>query len=138
MSISLATALILAGIGAAAKGTSKGISVYKDGKYQDEVEAYQEKERKKAERASRRAALARAIGADTTFMPQPGEEAPEKPGHMAETLLGAAGDLVGSVGMAAASAPGAIGGVTGKGISRAGTKAMGPYSKKLFEMGEWK
>jgi len=101
----VATALVTAGVGTL---TGAGASIYgakKQDRFNKDQEAYQLKEKEKAEREDRRKALANAIKASKRdYMPQPAELPPNAPEMSGINTVAAVGNALGQLGTMAAGA----------------------------------
>lgn len=88
------TMLLLASLAGSALSTGAGMAKgAKESKYQREVQSAMDAEKKKQEKDQRRAALARAIGATNTYMPQPQEQLPGAPDTTGEDIAGGIGSI---------------------------------------------
>lgn len=89
------TALLIASlIGSAVSGGAQVAKGVKQSKYEREVKAATDEERKKQEKEARRAALARAIGAASpVYAPNPAKDLPNPPSFVGEDIAGGIGSL---------------------------------------------
>jgi hypothetical protein len=103
---------LLAGLGQGVFSVGKAIKTSKNDRmtkeYEQEIKDFNEKQKEKKEREMRRQALARAIGADVEFSPQPDDKPPKEPNYGDTTGFDIASGITNVVGTGAQGASGMI------------------------------